>query len=148
MNGKQSYRFLKMVQDGHRMTFGQQLMLTVQLSIPAIISQLSSILMQFIDASMVGSLGAEASASIGLVSTTTWLFGGLATACATGFYVMVSHPCGQRPASAVARRGGGDMRRCFNVLYDFHTFAAIPSAEYACERDAPKLRQHVYPYGA
>lgn len=96
MNGKQSYRFLKMVQDGHRMTFGQQLMLTVQLSIPAIISQLSSILMQFIDASMVGSLGAEASASIGLVSTTTWLFGGLATACATGFYVMVSHFLGAK----------------------------------------------------
>ena len=85
-----------MVQDGHRMTFGQQLMLTVQLSIPAIISQLSSILMQFIDASMVGSLGAEASASIGLVSTTTWLFGGLATACATGFYVMVSHFLGAK----------------------------------------------------
>lgn len=78
------------------MTFGQQLMLTVQLSIPAIISQLSSILMQFIDASMVGSLGAEASASIGLVSTTTWLFGGLATACATGFYVMVSHFLGAK----------------------------------------------------
>ena len=96
MNGKLSYRFLKMVQDGHRMTFGQQLMLTVQLSIPAIISQLSSILMQFIDASMVGSLGAEASASIGLVSTTTWLFGGLATACATGFYVMVSHFLGAK----------------------------------------------------
>ena len=96
MNGKQSYRFLKMVQDGHRMTFGQQLMLTVQLSIPAIISQLSSILMQFIDASMVGSLGAEASASIGLVSTTTWLFGGLATACATGFYVIVSHFLGAK----------------------------------------------------
>ena len=96
MSSKQSYRFLKMVQDGHRMTFGQQLMLTVQLSIPAIISQLSSILMQFIDASMVGSLGAEASASIGLVSTTTWLFGGLATACATGFYVMVSHFLGAK----------------------------------------------------
>ena len=61
MSSKQSYRLLKLVQDGHPMSLGQQLMLTVQLSIPAIIAQLSSILMQFIDASMVGSLGGEVS---------------------------------------------------------------------------------------
>ena len=87
---------LKLVQDGQPMTLGQQLKLTVQLSIPAIISQISSILMQFIDASMVGSLGAEASASIGLVSTTTWLFAGISVACATGFYVQVSHLLGSK----------------------------------------------------
>ena len=89
-------RLLKLVQDGHPMTLGQQLRLTVQLSIPSIISQLSSILMQFIDASMVGSLGAEASASIGLVSTTTWLFMGLTSACATGFFVQSAHLLGAR----------------------------------------------------
>lgn len=87
---------LKMVQDGKPMTLGQQLRLTVELSIPAIISQISSILMQFIDASMVGSLGAGPSASIGLVSTTTWLFAGLSVACATGFYVQVSHLLGSK----------------------------------------------------
>lgn len=96
MSTRQTYRLLKLVQDGHPMTLGQQIMLTVQLSIPAIISQLSSILMQFIDASMVGSLGAEASASIGLVSTTTWLFAGLTSACATGFFVQVSHLLGAK----------------------------------------------------
>lgn len=89
-------RLLKMVQDGLPMSLGQQLRLTVELSIPAIISQLSSILMQFIDASMVGSLGAEASASIGLVSTTTWLFAGISAAAATGFYVQVSHLLGSK----------------------------------------------------
>lgn len=93
---------LKMVQDGKPMTLGQQLRLTVELSIPAIISQISSILMQFIDASMVGSLGAEASASIGLVSTTTWLFAGISVACATGFYVQVSHLLGSKD-TAMAR---------------------------------------------
>ena len=99
---KSQNRLLKMVQDGLPMTLGQQLRLTVQLSIPAIISQLSSILMQFIDASMVGSLGAEASASIGLVSTTTWLFMGLTSACATGFFVQVSHLLGAKD-NATAR---------------------------------------------
>lgn len=53
-------------------------------------AQLSSIIMQYIDASMVGSLGAEASASIGLVSTTTWLFWGLCTAVVSGFSVQVA----------------------------------------------------------
>lgn len=96
---------LTLIRDGKPMTPGQQLRLTVQLSIPAVIAQLSSIVMQYIDASMVGSLGAEASASIGLVSTTTWLFWGLCVAVATGFSVQVAH-----------KIGAGDMRGARAVL--------------------------------
>ena len=73
---------LDLIRDGRPMTLRQQLRLTVELSVPAIIAQLSSIIMQYIDAAMVGRIGAEASASIGLVSTTTWLFWGLCTAAA------------------------------------------------------------------
>ena len=47
--------------------------------------------MFFIDASMVGSLGAEASASIGLVEPAGWLFGSLGGAVALGFSVQVAH---------------------------------------------------------
>ena len=57
-------------------------------------AQLSAILMEYIDASMVGSLGANASASIGLVATTTWLFWGLGGALSTGFSVQVAHQIG------------------------------------------------------
>ena len=85
---------LASIRDGKPMTLRQQLRLTVLLSIPAIIAQLSSIVMQYIDAAMVGHLGAEASASIGLVSTTTWLFWGLCVAAATGFSVQVAHKIG------------------------------------------------------
>lgn len=85
---------LALIREGKSMTLGQQLRLAVQLSIPAVIAQLSSIIMQYIDAAMVGSLGAEASASIGLVSTTTWLFWGLCVAAATGFSVQVAHKIG------------------------------------------------------
>ena len=67
---------LSLIRKGQPMTLGQQLNLTLVLSIPAIMAQLSSIVMQYIAAAMVGSLGASAAASIGLVSTTTWLFGG------------------------------------------------------------------------
>lgn len=85
---------LDLIRDGRSMTLRQQLRLTVELSVPAIIAQLSSIIMQYIDAAMVGRVGAEASASIGLVSTTTWLFWGLCTAAATGFSVQVAHKVG------------------------------------------------------
>lgn len=57
-------------------------------------SQLSTIIMQYIDASMVGSLGASASAAIGLISTSTWLLGGLIGSAATGFAVQVAHKIG------------------------------------------------------
>ena len=87
-------RLLALIRSGHPMTLGQQLRLAIQLSVPAMMAQISSIAMQYIDASMVGSLGAEASASIGLVSTTTWLFWGLCTAAATGFSVQVAHHIG------------------------------------------------------
>lgn len=96
---------LAMIRDGKPMTLSQQLRLTVQLSVPAIIAQLSSIVMQYIDAAMVGSLGAEESAAIGLVSTTTWLFWGLCVAAATGFSVQVAH-----------RIGAGDMRGARVIL--------------------------------
>ena len=96
---------LSMIREGKAMTAGQQIWLTVQLSIPSILAQFSSIAMQYIDASMVGSLGAAPAASIGLMSTTTWLFGGLCSAAATGFSVQVAHAI-----------GAGDIRHARNVL--------------------------------
>ncbi len=83
-----------MIRDGRPMTFGQQLRLTAILSVPSIIAQLSAVVMEYIDAAMVGSLGAEASASIGLVATTTWLFWGLVSSASTGFAVQVAHCVG------------------------------------------------------
>ena len=91
--GKTDY-LLSLIREGKRMTLGQQLRLTAYLSVPAIMAQVSSIAMQYIDASMVGRLGANAAASIGLVSTTTWLFWGLCAATATGFSVQVAHKIG------------------------------------------------------
>ncbi len=76
------------------MTFRQQLSLTVKLSLPAILAQLSSIVMQYIDASMVGQLGADSSASIGLMSSSLWLFGGICSALTLGFAVQVAHKVG------------------------------------------------------
>ena len=47
------------------------------LSLPAILTQITTIVMQYIDSAMVGALGANASATIGLVASSTWLFNGV-----------------------------------------------------------------------
>lgn len=57
-------------------------------------AQLSSIMMQYIDASMVGRLGADDSAAVGLVSTSLWLFWGICSAVTMGFSVQVAHRVG------------------------------------------------------
>ncbi len=75
-------------------TLKEQLALVRRLSLPAIMAQIISIAMQYIDAAMVGSIGAQASASIGLVSTTTWLFGGICSAVAAGFSVQAAQRLG------------------------------------------------------
>lgn len=68
--------------------------IVLRLSVPAILAQISSIVMQYIDSAMAGSLGAEASAAIGLVSTSTWLAGGLCISLATGFSVQTAQLMG------------------------------------------------------
>ena len=85
---------LGQIRGGGTLTGGQQLKLCLLLSYPAIIAQLSTVLMQYIDTSMVGHLGAAAGASIGLVSTCMWLLGGFCGACGSGFSVQVAHLIG------------------------------------------------------
>ena len=85
------------------MTEREKLWLIVSLSIPSILAQISATVMFFIDASMVGHLGAKASASIGLVETTGWLMGGLASAANMGFSVQVAHFIGANDFEAARR---------------------------------------------
>ncbi|MCQ2259257.1 MAG: MATE family efflux transporter [Bacteroidaceae bacterium] len=86
---------LSLVRKGARtMSWQEKLRLTLLLSLPAMLSQISSVAMQIIDASMLGHLGTKESATVGLVSTTIWLFGGLCSAFAAGFSVQVAHHVG------------------------------------------------------
>lgn len=85
---------IELIQSGKPLTFRQRLLLTAKLSWPAIMAQLSSILMQYIDAAMVGRLGADDSAAVGLVSTSLWLFWGICSAATTGFSVQIAHRMG------------------------------------------------------
>ena len=85
---------LAYIREGREMSRNEKLRLIVSLSIPSILAQISATVMFFIDASMVGHLGAKASAAIGLVETTGWLMGGLASAANMGFSVQVAHAIG------------------------------------------------------
>lgn len=79
-----------------------------KLSLPAILSQITTIAMQYIDSAMVGNLGANASAAIGLVSTSTWLLSGVTYAVTAGFSVQVAHQIGaknERVARDIVKHG-------------------------------------------
>ncbi|MBQ2949394.1 MAG: MATE family efflux transporter [Clostridia bacterium] len=97
---------LEQLRSGAELSRQEQVRLIAQLSLPAIMAQLSHIVMQYIDASMVGRLGATASASIGLMASSTWLFNGMCQAAVTGFTVQVAQRIGageQREARAVQK---------------------------------------------
>ena len=98
-----SETLLSYIREGRTMTQSEKLRLIVSLSVPSILAQISATVMFFIDASMVGHLGARASAAIGLVETTTWLLGGLASAANMGFSVQVAHFIGANDFDAARR---------------------------------------------
>lgn len=87
---------IKFIREGLPLSWAQRLSLTISLSLPAMLAQLSSIAMQYIDASMVGRLGADDSASIGLMSTSLWLFWGVCSAMTSGYSVQVAHRVGAK----------------------------------------------------
>ena len=91
---KEKTDLLAYIREGRELTQSEKFRLIVSLSIPSILAQLSATVMFFIDAAMVGHLGAKASAAIGIVETTGWLLGGLASAANMGFSVQVAHAIG------------------------------------------------------
>ena len=84
----------QIIHSNEKSSTAQRLAVVISLSIPTILAMISEIVMQYIDSAMVGSLGAGASASIGLVASTTWLIGNLVMACAYGFSVQIAQAVG------------------------------------------------------
>ena len=105
---KEKDHLLGLIRSGQPMSVRQQVKLTLLLCVPAVLAQVATILLEFIDAAMVGSLGAGPSASIGLVSTTTWILAGFCMAASQGFSVQVAHLVGSNDfeqARKVMRQG-------------------------------------------
>ncbi len=90
----EKFDFAAAMRENREMSLKDKLSIVGRLSLPGILAQISEIIMQYIDAAMVGVLGAGASAAIGLVASSTWLFGGVLMATASGFSVQVAHAVG------------------------------------------------------
>ncbi len=95
-NANSSAALLDRLRRGDELGGRDRLSLVARLSLPAIMAQLSTTLMQYIDASMVGALGATSSAAVGLVASSEWLIGWIATSAAVGFTVQVAQLVGAR----------------------------------------------------
>lgn len=88
--------FSALLQEGRAPTRREEISAVLALSWPAIVQQFMLTLVQYIDTAMVGSLGPNATASVGVVSSSVWLFNGLLGAAATGFAVQVAQHIGAR----------------------------------------------------
>ena len=96
------------IRSGAPMTLRERFKLTLVLALPSIFAQLSQVLMSYIDAGMVGRLGSDQAAAVGLVSTSTWLFAGFCMAATSGFTVQVAQLIGAnrfKDARNVMRQG-------------------------------------------
>ena len=77
------------------------------LSIPSILEQLVVTAMEYIDAAMVGHIGAEATAAIGIVSSSTWLLHGILVGLYNAFAIQIAQYLGadrQADARGVLRQ--------------------------------------------
>ena len=104
---KTEYLF-SLIREGSELTIWNQIDLVWRLSLPAIFAQISFVMVQYIDAAMVGHLGANPAASIGLVSSSLWLIWGLITSVTVGFSVQVAQRIGAKQdeeARSVLRQG-------------------------------------------
>ena len=68
--------------------------IALALSIPSILEQLVVTAMEYIDAAMVGHIGAEATAAIGIVSSSTWLLHGILVGLYTAFSIQIAQYLG------------------------------------------------------
>lgn len=100
------------------MSRNEKFNIIIQLSVPSILAQVTTVLMFYIDAGMVGSLGAEPSAAIGLVEPATWLIFSLVSAVTMGFSVQVAHFIGANdfPKARAVMRHGYVFGLCFSLL--------------------------------
>ncbi|MCR5175960.1 MAG: MATE family efflux transporter [Anaerovibrio sp.] len=87
---------ISVIHNEERLHWRQVLKCVWYLSIPAILSQMTYIIMEYIDAAMVGSMGAAATASIGLVAPVLWLAYGVCSAAVQGFSVQVAQFVGAK----------------------------------------------------
>lgn len=82
------------MRQGEQITVRETARTAMALSLPAILEQMVVTAMEYIDAAMVGRLGAAATASIGIVSSSTWLLHGIIVGLYTSFSIQIAQYLG------------------------------------------------------
>ena len=78
----------------------------IVLSVPTIIEQILSTLLQYVDTAMVGRLGESATASVSVTTTVTWLVNGFPQAIGVGVLAMIAKAVGSGDKKQVERISG------------------------------------------
>ena len=89
---------------GEQVPLRHTMQVVLTLSIPSILQQIVVTAVEYIDAAMVGHIGASATASIGIVSSSTWLMHGMLAGLYMSFAIQVAQYLGadrQDDASAM-----------------------------------------------
>ena len=95
------------MRQGETIPSRQTAQVALALSIPSILEQLVVTAMGYIDAAMVGHIGAEATAAIGIVSSSTWLLHGILVGLYNAFSIQIAQYLGadrQQDARGVLRQ--------------------------------------------
>ena len=95
------------MRQGEQVPLQQTAQIVLTLSIPSILQQIVVTAMEYIDAAMVGHIGASATASIGIVSSSTWLLHGMLAGLYMSFAIQVAQYLGadrQEDARGVLRQ--------------------------------------------
>ncbi len=88
------YNFIDIIKSNESPNLRVTTLAVLTLAMPTILEQLMITLVQYVDSAMVGSLGATATAAVGITSTTLWLINGLTGAASIGFSVQVAQHYG------------------------------------------------------
>ena len=92
---------------GEQVPLRHTMQVVLTLSIPSILQQIVVTAVEYIDAAMVGHIGASATASIGIVSSSTWLMHGMLAGLYMSFAIQVAQYLGadrQADARGVLRQ--------------------------------------------
>ena len=83
--------------------WGSVLYMLVTLSIPTIIEEVLATLIQYVDTAMVGQLGEQATASVSVSTTVTWLVNSVPHAIGIGVLALIAKAVGSGDKNLVRR---------------------------------------------
>lgn len=75
----------------------------VFLSIPTVLEEIMSTLLQYVDTAMVGKLGVDATSSVSVTTTVSWLIHSIPSAIGVGLLALISRSVGSGDKSMIKR---------------------------------------------